>query len=92
MVLGVGKVVLHKEPKRQKSHFIKERNPQLTFFDLGNNFDHASLRLTYHFQVVAKPLLDKNAMNGELIIPIQIMAKKMAVASEDDDDDVGDEQ
>jgi hypothetical protein len=87
----VGKVVLHKELKGQRSHFTKEGNLELILFDLGNNFDHASLRLKDHFQVVTTPLPNKNAVTGELITPAQIIAKKMVVASEDDDDDVGDE-
>jgi hypothetical protein len=41
--------------------------------------------------VVARPPLNKNVVVGELIIQAQVMAKEMAVAFEDDDDNVGDE-
>jgi hypothetical protein len=81
------------EPRGQRSHFTKEGNLKLIFFDLGNNFNHTGLRLTNHSQVVVKPPPNKNAVVGELITQAQVMAKEMAIASEDDDDDdVGDEQ
>jgi hypothetical protein len=85
------KVVLCKELRGQRSHFTKKAL-ELTLFDLGNNFDHACLKVTNHSQVVAKPPPNVNTVAGELITPTQVMVKEMAIAFEDDDDDVGDEQ
>jgi hypothetical protein len=43
--------------------------------------------------VVAKPPPNKNVVTGQLITLAQVMAKEMAIAfKDDDDDDVGDEQ
>ncbi len=42
--------------------------------------------------MVARPPTNVNDMAGEWITPAQVMVEEMAVASEDNDDDVWDEQ
>ncbi len=58
-------------------------------FDLGNNVDHACLRITNTIKVtIVDPLPNHlDGLDGELITPIQVLVKEMAISYECDDDD-----
>jgi hypothetical protein len=60
------KVILHKELKGQRIQFTRKGNPKLTLFDLGNNFDHAGLKVIDHSQANDTPIPppNVNVMNG----------------------------
>jgi hypothetical protein len=61
-------------------------------FDLGNNVDHACLKMIIPFEHAPTPTLDVNEMVGELINPTSILAKEMVVRFDCDDDEKVDER
>jgi len=48
-------------------------------FDLGNNVDHACLKVIIPFEHAPTPTPDANEMVGELINPTHVLAKEMVV-------------
>jgi hypothetical protein len=60
-------------------------------FDVGNNVDHACLKVIIPFKHAPTPTSDANEMVGELINPTHVLGKEMVVTSNCDDDEEIDE-
>jgi len=82
------KVVLHKEPIWQRSQYTQEGNLKLNLFELGNNFDHVGLKMIKSIPINGYPipLPNVDVMISELITTTQVMAEKMVVVSNYDDE------
>jgi hypothetical protein len=82
------KVVLHKKPIGQRSQYTQEGNLKLTLFKLGNNFDHLGLKIINQSLSLATliPFPNVDVMISELIITTQVVATKMVVVSNYDDE------
>jgi hypothetical protein len=50
------KVVLREEPKEQRLEFTRKTNLEISMFDLGNNANHANLRMIIPLDQVLAPL------------------------------------
>jgi hypothetical protein len=61
-------------------------------FDLGNNVDHACLKMIIPFEHAPTPTLDANEMVGELINQTYVLVKEMAVKFDCDVDEEVDER
>jgi hypothetical protein len=76
--------------KKAKDCVHSKVNVELVLFNLGNNADHASLRMFVPMNdVVALPINTTNVI-GELITPTQVVAKEMVIVSNGKNDDEGD--
>ncbi len=60
-------------------------------FDLGNNVDHACLRVIISLELAPTPILDVSGMVGELITLAQVLVEEMAITShcDNEEDDEG---
>jgi hypothetical protein len=56
-------------------------------FDLGNNVNHASLRMIIPLDQIPALVENMDEINGKIIIQTQVLAEKLTVASECDDDE-----
>ncbi len=76
--------------KKAKDCVHLKVNVEPVLFNLGNNADHASLRMFVPMNdVVALPINTTNVI-GELITPTQVVAKEMVIVSNGKNDDEGD--
>jgi hypothetical protein len=60
-------------------------------FDLGNNANHASLKMTIPLDQVLVPLKNVDEIDGKIITQTQVLAKELAMPSECDDDEQDEE-
>jgi hypothetical protein len=71
--------------------YIQKVNVELALFNLGNNANHASLRMFVPMNDVVAPPINMTNVIGELITPTQVVAKEMVIVSNGENDDEGDE-
>jgi len=86
--------VLRQEPRGWRSKFYRNTSMELTSYDLGNNGNHYDLRMVNPKKAAVACTLQNHVdgqFDGELINPNQIMDEEMAISSECDDDDEGNE-
>jgi len=70
---------------------VRETNLELAMFDLGNNVDHACLRVIILTKPTPTPIPDVSGMVGELITLAQVLIEKMVITldCDDEEDDEG---
>ncbi len=66
---------------------MREANLELAMFDLGNNVDHACLRMIISLELAPTPVPNVSGMVGELITLTQVLVEEMAITSYCDDEE-----
>jgi xanthosine utilization system XapX-like protein len=67
---------------------MRKANLKLAMFDLGNNVDHACLRVIIPHEPACALVLNVSGMVGELITPTQVLVEEMAITSNCDDEGI----